>query len=196
MSFDIAHPSPMTYRPFGFQDALVGAIYPPAAEIYGNASLNDSTLLLNDEGCLDPVSSEIHNCTKACLNATAIWKDENAMFTLQNCLVYPVISRMLAAGNLSATAQQTAKEYNIANETLIDLTQIIAPVKNCIDQVCEDGTCLTVYEGEYGGVYAYGVSCAMFTPYDDLSYNGLYSLPPTCRFLQQVRCPRVLRTYQ
>lgn len=192
MSFDVAVLQPQTNRLFGFHDALAGAIYPPAASIYAQYDLDSSTLLLNDRGCLD-ATSQRHDCTKACQDPAAVWRDENAMFTMQNCMVYPVISIMLLDGNLSANALDTIEEYNILSASSIDLDRIVSPIQDCIDQFCKDGNNCGLNQSGTEGAYEESLqtACEIFSE-TTYSTDGAFSKfdrkpAPACSFLQQVR---------
>ncbi|EMC97936.1 hypothetical protein BAUCODRAFT_146537 [Baudoinia panamericana UAMH 10762] len=60
------------------------------------------------------------NCTAACLDTnigpTLVWNSTswtNSTYTLQNCIVYPVIASLLASNQLNARSVEIAKKYNI-----------------------------------------------------------------------------------
>ena len=171
MSFDLAVLSPLAERPFGFQDAWVAAFSPPDAALYAQHSFNTSTLLLNDKGCGVPQ----HDCTTACQDPLMVWSDMNAMYTMQNCMAYPVISLMLTEGNLSTSAQDTVRDFNIVDSNSIDLKKIVGTINGCIDQYCQQGYCLSAGAC---AVELYSNNC--FSPL------GVNEGPPTCEFLRQV----------
>lgn len=79
-------------------------------------------------------------CTKACLDISAgptlLLGSANATYTLQNCLVFPIVASMLAAGNLTAHGVQLAQKYGIeANHTSqVDLSWPV--ILDCVFAFC------------------------------------------------------------
>lgn len=85
-------------------------------------------LALYKDGCgLDS------NCTRSCQNATEIF---SSMIALYNCLMYPTISSIILAGNLSRSGLEIANALGING--LEDITSEIKRIVNgCVDAYCD-----------------------------------------------------------
>jgi hypothetical protein len=100
-------------------------------------------LQLYSSGCYNSTRKE-WNCTAACFDPPSVtlpfWNTTNATYTLQNCLVYPVIAHLLAGGKLTSHAVTLAHNYHIeANANLWSNNSAGWPViNNCISDFCEN----------------------------------------------------------
>ncbi|KAK4963604.1 hypothetical protein LTR10_001233 [Elasticomyces elasticus] len=145
MSFDIKELSEANGddQPFGdwfdFATATGGSpynVYPPYYSPYG-------FLQLYDTGCRTGYTT--WNCTAACLDTdvgpSMVWNDSaSGMYTLQNCVVLPVIAALLASSSLTPAAVAIAERYEIAPDAnLINGVNGTAwPVlSNCFNEYCE-----------------------------------------------------------
>ena len=128
---------------FGLQDAAEWATY--GQQFY-----------LFKRGC------QVHgktNCTAACTNGTLIFSNDaggvnvNAMYTFQNCLVYPNISDLLSTGSLSKSDRNNAMDFGIHNETAT-VTSIRNTVGHCFQDYCRDNiTCGKDWNKTEGGYW-------------------------------------------
>ena len=125
-------------RPFGFQDAWYEALSP--STVFPDWRGMGNTLVINERGCSIGVGQ--HNCTQACLDPRMVWQDQSAMYTMQNCMLYPVISSMLSKDSLSDKATTQAEQYGFLNSTAVDLSTIIHVISSCVDDYCSGNDCL------------------------------------------------------
>ncbi|KAK3114975.1 hypothetical protein LTR53_006154 [Teratosphaeriaceae sp. CCFEE 6253] len=108
----------------------------PSGDIGANGFLQ-----LYDTGCM---LGDGWNCTAACLDTTAgpaiLWNTSNyGMYTMQNCVVLPVIAALLAANNLTPGSVKLAAKYQIqANAGLVNDSMAGWPViNNCMNEYCD-----------------------------------------------------------
>ncbi|KAM0714825.1 hypothetical protein Q7P37_009289 [Cladosporium fusiforme] len=84
------------------------------------------------------------NCTKACLDTVEgpamVWNSTDTLFTLHNCVVYPMISTAAAQGRLSHDDPSILERYGIVvNETLSDHTPGMDDwpvISDCLREMC------------------------------------------------------------
>ncbi|KAF2770495.1 hypothetical protein EJ03DRAFT_373617 [Teratosphaeria nubilosa] len=99
------------------------------------------TLQLNRHGCYQNLTKS-WNCTAACLDPPEVtapfWATISATYTLQNCMVFPVIAALLAGGNLTQTAVNVARKLDIRPDAnLYKKASAGWPViNNCINEFC------------------------------------------------------------
>ncbi|KAI9713400.1 MAG: hypothetical protein M1820_000782 [Bogoriella megaspora] len=128
-------------RPFGFQDAWYGAFSPSTSTAFNIPHSQPDILLLNEQGCGTGANGTgPKNCTAACQDPTLVWGNMN---TMQNCMLYPVISSMLALPNLTDYAKGLSRSYGFedaSNENL-DLNDITNTIANCINEYCATANC-------------------------------------------------------
>lgn len=74
------------------------------------------------------------DCSEACQNATAAWSDPKTIF---NCMSYPVFSAVSGWTNLTPTASPILSNYGFQGLNQTNLSSIIMPMHQCIDQYCE-----------------------------------------------------------
>lgn len=142
---------------------------------------DNNTVILWDMGCR---VGSTWNCTAACLDPRIgqhmLWNGNNAMLTLQNCLVYPILATAAAEGWLVEDPPGLLEKYDIiANYTLPTKPHVAAansayawPLINA----CTQRFCTSVYaNATYNGCtlddsrwqtnYAVGPVTALWTPY-------------------------------
>ena len=131
MAFDIIESTDLLY--LGWFD------YYNAFQVGAGLFWQDHLLNLFNRGCL--VGENEWNCTKACLDLEAgpklLWNSEWPMFTLANCISYPYIARMLAAGNLTDEAVDLTEKYKIRSSKEIPTVESWPVITNCVDAFCE-----------------------------------------------------------
>lgn len=117
---------------------------------YGGISESDYTIsgievsgiMLWEAGCFDN-SSHTWNCTAFCVGdrGPEMWsaQNENATYTLQNCMVYPLILSALANGSLVQHPANLTDKYAIesVNETH-NITSGWTNIDNCIASYCNE----------------------------------------------------------
>ncbi|KAH0537951.1 hypothetical protein FGG08_005401 [Glutinoglossum americanum] len=108
---------------FSFETATTVAV--------GGGQLFDifSDIVLYQGGCT--LADGTNNCTTACLDQSLALRNTSS---IQNCMVYPVISRLIASNNLSNSAADLADRYGIvatANTTAISQT-----LAACFNEAC------------------------------------------------------------
>lgn len=79
------------------------------------------------------------DCTEAC--KLQPFKD---LATLSNCMVYPVISNLMAVGNLTKDAMSMAKTSGIRPANEFNSSGIIQQMKDCFDDICQTKNCRTL----------------------------------------------------
>ncbi|KAK5681793.1 hypothetical protein LTS10_006326 [Elasticomyces elasticus] len=145
MSFDIIERTEAKGddQPFGewfdIATATGGSPYNAYGPYYGPYGF----LQLYDTGCRTGYTT--WNCTAACLDTdvgpSMVWNDSaSGMYTLQNCVVLPVIAALLASSSLTPAAVAIAGRYEIAPDaSLINGVNGTAwPVlSNCFNEYCE-----------------------------------------------------------
>ena len=121
-SINVVNTSTFEYsRAYGLQDALYDFGAP------------DGIPTLYETGC---VQSDNHtlNCALSCLDVDAIFGN---MSTLQNCLVYPVISSLISNETLESNATQVANRFGIyANSTTLP-EEISTIIQKCFTSYCK-----------------------------------------------------------
>jgi hypothetical protein len=69
------------------------------------------------------------NCSKTGFhNPALLWRDP---MTLQNCLLYPIVSTLLAADRLDSHGIATAKKFDIVDGGDIELSELTKPINEC-----------------------------------------------------------------
>lgn len=156
-----------------FGDNLV----PPA----GHQLKRNNTIVLHPSGCQQ---GDIWNCTAACLDEeqgpSITWSGPNSPYTIQNCLVYPIIATAAAQGWLEEKPPGLLKKYGIfANLSLpiettnaeVDYHHAWPVIRNCMQKFC-----LLLHDGDgqrdrcsFGSPalatdYAMGPSSSLWSP--------------------------------
>jgi hypothetical protein len=88
----------VTTESYLYEDALNDAEgYGYLSDYSGSPRLGNNTLFLWESGCR---VGDVWNCTLACSDLEAgpnmVWNSSEAMFTLHNCLVYPILATAAA----------------------------------------------------------------------------------------------------
>ena len=94
---------------------------------------------LFESGCR--LANGTRDCTTACSSSgPEIFGDgvvnPNAMYTLQNCLVYPNISDLLSTDSLTDDARQVALDFGIVARNETNISAIYSPVRQCFQDFC------------------------------------------------------------
>ncbi|KAK5693867.1 hypothetical protein LTR17_024953 [Elasticomyces elasticus] len=143
MSFDIEEltdTSERSNQPFGpwfdIATATGGSPYNAYGPYYGPYGF----LQLYDTGCR--TGETTWNCTAACLDTDVgpdmVWNSSAlGMYTLQNCVVLPVIAALLASSSLTSAAVALAQKYEIASDASLINGTAWPVLSNCFDQYCE-----------------------------------------------------------
>lgn len=117
---------------YSFQDALQDAA--------GLAPL-ESELTLYESGCH---VDDGWNCTAACLDPALgpalLWDGPEAMYTLQNCMVLPLIAYLLANGSLSQRQASLASKYSIEADLTLWSREGWPVINGCMRAACEESS--------------------------------------------------------
>ncbi|KAK3678202.1 hypothetical protein LTR78_002298 [Recurvomyces mirabilis] len=108
---------------FGFAQAITTirqdlVMYNSPSGVYLNTTDSDSTtgsvsMILLEQGCIINGNGN-KNCTHACYeNPSLLWTDENATYTLYNCLVLPLVAKAYGQNILS----DMVPKYNRTSES-------------------------------------------------------------------------------
>ena len=137
-----------------------GVPYSDCARLYGGGTLYSSGCQLFN-GSLD--------CTAACQDLASIWSNP---YTLQNCLQYTAISRLMVAGNLSEEGQAVAHTFGIAgNNTFADI--LTENIQLCLSSYCtKSKSCGQDLSGNQACRGAIIDNCTPTTGLDRYMYNG------------------------
>jgi hypothetical protein len=130
-----------------YQDALYDALGMNLSDYTGSPQHRENTLFLWESGCR---TGETWNCTLACSDTEAgrnmVWNSSEAMFTLHNCLVYPVLATAVAHEWLVQDPPDLLDKFGISSHDLLtanattgkaELNESAWPVINgCLQRVC------------------------------------------------------------
>lgn len=115
---------------YTYEDALNDAL---GEEQFGHGEkypgspdyINDNAVFLWESGCR---VNETWNCTLACTNSrigrNMVWKSSDAMFTLHNCLVYPIILNATRQGLLFEDPPGLLDKFNIIHDSASNDTEL------------------------------------------------------------------------
>ena len=104
------------------------------------------------------------NCTQVCQNVEQIF---SSVYTLQNCMVFPQISSLVANGSLPEAARATAIEAGIDESSYNISNTVYEILDECLQGWCQqqpncaqfgDGW-LTCYEDAYGQRFCFRELC-------------------------------------
>ena len=118
MSIFISNLSSHDYAGLSFQSLSYGPIT--------DDSLN---MALFNQACYQRDGSK--NCSAACQDPEQTF---NSIYTLQNCLAYPEISKLLASGNLTSESQELAISLGIQGANIT--TRINDTINGCLLGYC------------------------------------------------------------
>jgi hypothetical protein len=113
-----------------------------------SAQFDNISLELYTTGCEYAGShgQVLTNCTEVCQDPAAVW---NSMYTLHNCLAYPVVSGLLSSKDLDPHDREQALLLGYVPN--LDFRLITEPVTLCVESFCHDvgkpGKC---QEASYG----------------------------------------------
>lgn len=106
----------------------------------------NNTIVLFDSGCYQ---GNRWNCTAACLDEEQgpgiTWSGQNASYTIQNCLAYPIIANAAAQGWLEEKRPGLLKKYGIVpnlslptkiSNAEVDYHYAWPVVRNCMQKFC------------------------------------------------------------
>lgn len=89
--------SAISTEPYLYSDAVNDALGNGYSHYIGSPESRNNTLFLWESGCR---IGDTWNCTLACSDSETglnmVWNSSDAMFTLQNCLVYPILATAAA----------------------------------------------------------------------------------------------------
>jgi hypothetical protein len=141
-------PTADTIESYLYEDALDDARgYGSAGDYSGSPHLGNNTLFLWESGCR---VGETWNCTLACADLKAgpnmVWNSSEAMFTLHNCLVYPILATAAAHDWLVQDPAGLLDKFKIPSHDILptnattedlELSASAWPVINgCLKKVC------------------------------------------------------------
>ncbi|KAI9783708.1 MAG: hypothetical protein M1816_001189 [Peltula sp. TS41687] len=120
----------------------------------------DPHFRLYDNGC-----GPDHNCTQSCQDPSVVF---SSMYALHNCIMYPLVSSIVLAGNFSQSGLEVANHFGMTGHANIT-SEIKRVVNSCIDEYCstKSGTedpCSTSYDIPIG----YSNACK----WDLVKWNG------------------------
>ena len=117
-------------------------------------------------GCLQDDGS--HNCTDSCSSPSSTFAN---MFTLQNCIVYTLISQYLAADNLTGHDAAGAEEFGIVGD-IATRYLISSTTQNCFSGLCSL-------------VNPVGKPCDVSTVTGDVESGTQYQTPPGYKLVEK-----------
>lgn len=146
--------SPIIERPYTYEDAFSDALgqdytsYSSHGRYAGSPDFRNNTLFLWESGCR---TNGTWNCTLACSDSeqgrNMVWNSSEAMFTLQNCLVYPMLLNATAHGWLVEDPPGLLDKFNIIPDDIkTNYTTDFAPssrVRPVIDR-CLAASCASL----------------------------------------------------
>ncbi|SMQ49100.1 unnamed protein product [Zymoseptoria tritici ST99CH_3D7] len=106
-----------------------------AAESTAISTHTATNLELYANGCdfIDQHGKNLRNCTDVCQDPAAVWR---SMYTLHNCLVYPIISDFLSSDHLTLQGQSDA--LSMGYLPAFELQRIMDPIDLCVESFCHD----------------------------------------------------------
>jgi hypothetical protein len=140
-----ATPPTMTPNAYLFNDAVSDAFGWNASEFTGSLPHASDTVFLWDSGCK---IGDTSNCTMACLDPVQgpemVWNSTNAMFTLHNCLLYPILASAAAQSTLVQDPPGLLEKYGIDTNNTLDTgsasnaTTYFPVLETCVRDFCVD----------------------------------------------------------
>jgi hypothetical protein len=128
-----------------FNDAVSDAFGWGVSNFTGSPAHNSDTVFLWESGCK---IGDTWNCTTACLDpvkgSEMVWNSTDAMFTLQNCLLYPILASAAAQSLLVQDPPGLLEKYGIdTNNTLEagsapNATTSFPVLESCVKEFCVD----------------------------------------------------------
>lgn len=110
-----------------YHDASISFFSLEAATwVYDNRDAAYS-ITLYDDGC-----GTNRNCAEACQHPATVFSN---LSTLHNCIVYPAISGLVAAGSVTQHGMRVASDFGISGHENISLA-IERILNNCMDDIC------------------------------------------------------------
>lgn len=101
---------------------------------WNRLDLSPHSIDLYADGCL---VYGLPNCTYACADPSMAW---DRFWTLMNCLMYPTISGLMAAGRLTPNGMRMADYYGILPSRSVDLSVMQAAIDDCAKAYCKSRT--------------------------------------------------------
>lgn len=137
-----ALPSETPYA-YLFNDAVSDAFGWNASGFAGSPAHKSDTLFLWESGCK---IGDTWNCTTACLDPAQgpdmVWNSTDAMFTLQNCLLYPILASAAAQRLLVQDPPGLLEKYgidindNLSAESAPNGTAHFPVLESCVQDFC------------------------------------------------------------
>jgi hypothetical protein len=133
-----------------FNDAVSDAFGWNASEFAGSPALEIDTFFLWENGCK---TGDAWDCTKACRDTEQgpemVWNSRDAMFTLQNCLLYPILASAATQSLLVQDPPGLLEKYGIYTnildaglvadaESVANATTYFPVVESCVREFCVD----------------------------------------------------------
>lgn len=138
-----ASPPTVTPNSYLFNDAVSDAFGWNASEFAGSPAHESDTVFLWESGCK---IGDAWNCTAACVDSSQgldmVWNTTNAMFTLQNCLLYPILVSASTQSLLVQDPPGLLEKYGIdTNNTLVagpasNATAYFPVLESCVQEFC------------------------------------------------------------
>jgi hypothetical protein len=133
-----------------FNDAVSDAFGWNASEFADSPALEIDTVFLWENGCK---TGDGWDCSMACLGieqgSDMVWNSKDAMFTLQNCLLYPILSSAETQSLLVQDPPGLLEKYGIHANILdaglvtdaglyVDATKYFPVLESCVLEFCVD----------------------------------------------------------
>lgn len=74
------------------------------------------------------------NCAAACTEPAIAWA---SFYTQMNCLMYPMVSGLIASNGLASEGVDVAASFGIYHSRLVDLSLIQATINDCAEAFCK-----------------------------------------------------------
>jgi hypothetical protein len=140
-----AAPPTATANAYLFNDAVSDAFGWNASNFTGSPAHKSDKVFLWESGCK---IGDTWNCTMACLDplqgSEMVWNSTDSMFTLQNCLLYPILASAAAQSLLVQDPPGLLEKYGIdTNNTLdtgsaLNATTYFPVLESCVQEFCVD----------------------------------------------------------
>lgn len=128
-----------------FNDAISDAFGWNASEFKGSLPQARDTVFLWENGCK---MGDAWDCTTACFDPVQgvemVWNSTDAMFTMQNCLLYPVLASAAAQLLLVQDPPGLLEKYGIDTSSTLDAESIanattyFPVLESCVREFCVD----------------------------------------------------------
>ncbi|KAM0718766.1 hypothetical protein Q7P37_005837 [Cladosporium fusiforme] len=137
--------TPASGEKYNYTDVLSDALGVLGSNYSASPQPIENTIFLWESGC-HLNGSGTRNCTLACANTPAtksFWNDSNAMFTVHNCLVYPILATASRQGWLVNESSEILNDFGIVDSDVLPVNDLTRPgekswsvVNKCMADIC------------------------------------------------------------